>query len=159
MSRVELSVLVPASLPEVFAYASDWRRWSEWFEGVSSFRPITEVARGNGARYAYTARLMGFQADVVTEIADFVENVGWTGIARKGMPHTTYWHFERCGDQTRFTYALEYRVPVSVLGGLIDSIILKPQWRRVIQASLGNLKRRFETSLATAQPVKSHDAA
>ena len=159
MSRVELSVLVPASLPEVFAYASDWQRWSEWFEGVSGFQPTTEVTRGNGARYAYTVRLMGLRADVVTEITDFVENVGWTGIARKGMFHTTHWHFEACGEQTRFTYALEYQVTVPVLGGLIDSIILKPQWHRIIEASLGNLKRRFESSSTTVQPVKSHDGA
>jgi hypothetical protein len=159
MSRIELSVLIPAPLPEVFAYASDWQRWSEWFEGVSSFRPITDVTRGNGARYAYAARLMAFRIEVVTEIADFVENVGWTGIARKGMSHTTHWRFEPRGDQTWFTYGLEYRVPLPVLGLLIDSLMLKPQWHRIIAASLGNLKRRFESPLSTPEPVATHNGA
>ena len=159
MSKLEDSVLVSASPPAVFAYASDWQRWSEWFDGVSGVRSLGEVARGNSARYGYTVRILLFRAAVVTEIADFVENVGWTGIGRKGMPHTTHWSFQPCGDQTRFTYALEYRVPVPVLGALIDSVLLKPQWRRIIATSLGNLRRRFESGIATSEPVPSHDGA
>ncbi len=61
------------------------------------------------------------------------------------MPHATYWHFEAVGDQTRFTYAVEGHVPVSVLGSLIDAVILTPQWSRIVRASLANLKRRFES--------------
>jgi uncharacterized membrane protein len=159
MSRLELSVLVPALPPVVFAYASDWQRWSEWFEGVSGFRSIGEVPRGNGARYAYKARLGIFRAEVVTEIADFVENVGWTGIGRKGMPHTTHWSFEPCGDQTRFTYALEYQIPVAVLGRLIDSFLLKPQWRRTIETSLANFRRQFESSAPSSEPIATKDDA
>jgi len=59
----------------VFAFASEWRTWPDWFEGVSDFRPTTEVLRGNGARYAYRARLMpGIWASVETEIHDFEED-------------------------------------------------------------------------------------
>jgi uncharacterized membrane protein len=150
MTRVESSVLVPAPLPDVFAYASDWRKWSEWFEGIAGCQPTTEGTRGNGTRYAYTARVMGFRARVVTEITEFAENVGWTGIARKGMPHRTHWRFEGFGNQTRFTYGLDYHVPVPLLGALIDSLLLKPQWQRIIQASLANLQRHFLTASTSA---------
>ena len=159
MSRVELSVLVPAPLSKVFAYASDWRRWEEWFEGVSGFRAITKITRGNGAQYAYKAQIVCFRVDVVTEITEFAENVGWTGVARKGMPHATYWHFEAVGDQTRFTYAVEGQVPVPVLGSLIDAVMLKPQWHRIVEASLANLTRRFESLKATNQPATTNDGA
>jgi Polyketide cyclase / dehydrase and lipid transport len=156
MPAVESSVLVPALLPDVFAYASDWQRWSEWFEGATGFRPITEITRGNGARYEYTATLMGFRATVVTEIADFVENVGWTGIARRGMPHTTHWRFEACGDRARFTYGLDIHVPVPIIGAFIDRVVLEPQWRRIITASLANLQRHFE---ASPRPRAASDGA
>ena len=144
MARVELSVHVPAPLSEVFAYASDWERWAEWFEGVSDFRPIAEIVRGNGARYAYKARFMCFRVGVVTEITEFVENAGWKGVARKGMPHTTYWRLEAAVDRTRFTYAIEGGVPVLALGALLDAMVLNPQWNRIVRASLDNLMRRFE---------------
>jgi hypothetical protein len=153
MARIESSVLVRAPLHEVFAYASDWRRWAEWFEGVSDFRPVTEIARGNGARYAYRARVACFRVEVVTEIAEFAENVGWKGVSRRGMPHTTHWRFEAVGDQTRFTYVVEGRVPVPGLSRLIDGLLLEPQWRRIVEGSLANLKRRFESMRENPPPA------
>jgi len=143
MTRVENSVIVDAPVHTVFAYASDWRRWAEWFEGVSDFRPTTEVTRGAGARYAYRASVMGIPATVETEVREFVEDQGWTGIATRGLPHRTHWRFEAQGERTRFTYGLEYQLPVPLLGAVVDTLIVKGQWRRIIARSLSNLQRHF----------------
>jgi hypothetical protein len=143
MTRISRSVLIDTPLKEVFEYASDWRVWADWFEGVSSFRPTTEVVRGNGARYEYKAQLMGIPARVETEIHDFVENSGWTGVATKGMPHRTQWIFESEDDGTRFTYLLEYEFPVPFLGPLIDRYFLKREWCRILEKSLQNLRQHF----------------
>jgi len=94
MTRVESSVDVPAPLAEVFAYASDWRKWEEWWEGVSDFKPTTKLTRGNGTRYAYKAWIAGITLNLETEIHEFAENVGWTGMVIKGPPHRTKWVFE-----------------------------------------------------------------
>jgi len=48
-----------------------WRRWDNWWEGVSGFRPTTEVTRGNGTRYAYRAWVAGVTLSLETEIHDF----------------------------------------------------------------------------------------
>ena len=143
MTRIEGIAIVPAPLPEVFRYASDWRRWADWFEGVSNFKPTTHVLRGNGARYAYTARLMGFSTEVETEITGFVEGRGWMGVARRGMPHTTYWLFEPVGVQTRFTYVLDYRLGMPIMGHLMDNR-LKSEWHRIVKTSLTRLCQRFQ---------------
>ena len=68
MTRIERSIFIPAPVKNVFNYATDWRKWSEWFEGVSDFRPTTAVTKGSGARYGYKARIMGISAKVETEI-------------------------------------------------------------------------------------------
>ena len=143
MTRVEDSVIVDAPVHAVFAYASDWRRWPEWFEGVSDFRPTTDATRGTGARYAYRARLMGIAARVETEVRDFVEDQGWTGIAIRGLPHRTHWRFEAQGESTRFTYTLEYQLPVPLLGSVVDTLLVRGQWRRIIGRSMSNLRRHF----------------
>lgn len=159
MIRVELSVLVPALLSEVFSYVSDFGRWEEWYEGVSGFRAITEVTRGNGAQYAYKAHIGPLRATVVTEITEFVENGGWTGVARKGMRHATHWRFEAVGNQTRFLHAVEGQVPIPVLGGLIETVVLKPQWQRIVEESLANLRRRFESLETTHPPTRTNTGA
>lgn len=148
MTRIEASAIIPAPSEEVFRYASDWRQWAEWFEGTSGFRPTTEIARGNGACYSYKARLLGLEARVETEITEFIEGRGWKGVARKGIPHTTWWLFEPVGAHTRFTYAQEYRIPIPAVGKLLDVVFVRRQWRRIIAASLENLRRHFETRVA-----------
>lgn len=99
MKRIEASVEINAPVAEVFAFASDWQRW----EGVSKFRPTTQVTRGNGTRYAYKCWVAGMTLDLETEIHEFVENVGWRGrgVDMKRRPHRTQWVFEPKGDKTR----------------------------------------------------------
>ena len=157
MTRVEASVEVNAPVAEVFAYASDWRRWEEWWQGVSDFRPTTVVTRGNGTRYAYKAWIAGIKMNLETEIHDFVENVGWKGAVTKGPPHRTEWVFEDNGETTRLTYILEYALPVPWLGPLLDSLLMRPGWQRMLEKSLNNLKSRFEGPGRT-EPVEGKPA-
>ena len=151
MSRVEASVEINAPIREVFAYASDWKRWEEWWHGVSHFRPTTETTRGTGTRYAYKAWVAGISMNVETEIHDFVEHVGWKGVATKGPPHRTQWAFEDEGATTRLTYVLEYGLPVPLLGPLLDAVLVRPGWRRLLDRSLQNLKVRFDRRRHTGE--------
>lgn len=144
MTRIEASVDINAPVEDVFAFASDWRRWEDWWEGVSRFRPTTEVMRGNGTRYAYKAWIAGMTLNLETEIHEFTENVGWRGVATKGPPHRTQWVFEAKGDKTRLTYILEYDLSWPLLGPILDSLLMRPGWQRMLERSLRNLKIHFE---------------
>ena len=143
MTRVENSVTIKKTIDEVFNYASDYEKWSDWFEGVSDFKPTTETKKGNGTRYSYKAKMMGLKVPVETEIHDFTPNKGWIGKATKGMPHQTQWIFEKVDEGTKFTYVLEYKLPIPVLGPFFDKFILKPQWIKIIEKSLQNLNQKF----------------
>ena len=145
MTRIEHSITIETPVEQVFSYAADYRKWTEWFEGVSDFKATTAITQGNGARYAYKARLLGISANVETEVHDFVNNRGWTGLATKGMPHRTHWRFEPIGSGTKFTYALEYQLPIPLLGSLLDSLFMRPQWDKIIANSLNNLRHHFGT--------------
>jgi len=103
MTRLIATVEVSAPLDEVWSFASDWRLWDSWWDGVAGFRPTTEHQRGNGARYAYRAWMVGLTVNLETEIHDFVEMIGWRGVVTKGPPHRTQWLFEDLGTATRLT--------------------------------------------------------
>lgn len=143
MTRIEKSIIINQPVEAVFKYASDWEKWSDWFEGVSDFRPTTEIKNGNGARYAYKAKMMGLNIAVETEIRNFVENQGWTGIGTKGVPTKARWIFEKSDQGTMFTYVLEYKLPFPQLSSLFDKYIMKPQWNRILEKSLQNLKHKL----------------
>ena len=144
MKRIEASVVLNAPIRDVFAYASDWRRWEEWWKGVSNFRPTTASDRGNGTRYSYKAWIVGMSMNLETEIHDFVENVGWRGVATKGPPHRTQWVFEPKDGKTQLTYILEYDLPWPSLGPILGALLMRPGWQRMLTRSLENLKIYFE---------------
>jgi hypothetical protein len=144
MTRITSSVEVNAPLADAWRFASDWRHWDSWWVGVSGFRPTTELTRGNGTRYAYRSWAAGLTVSLETEIHDFVEHAGWRGVVTKGPPHRTQWIFEDLGTGTRFTYILEYRLPIPLLGSLLDALLMRPAWQRRLDESLRNLKRHFE---------------
>jgi uncharacterized membrane protein len=104
MTCIERSIEINAPVEKVFQYTADWRSWPKFFEGVSDFKPTTETTRGTGARYAYKAKMLGIKAPVETEIQDFMENEGWTGISVKGVESKTRWVFKGADGKTRFTY-------------------------------------------------------
>ena len=145
MIRVEQNIVIQAPVDQVFNYAADYQKWSEWYEGVSDVKTTTVVSYGNGARYAYKVRVLTVSATVETEIHDFVQNRGWTGVSAKGIPHRTTWIFEPIGPATRFTHAVEGHVPVPLLGSLCDFMFLGPQWNKIVKNSLDNLKQHFLT--------------
>ena len=144
MSLVEKSVRIEAPIEGVFAYASDWRHWAEWFEGVSDLRPTTARVRGNGARFRYRAKAFGLAANVETEIRNFAENRGWTGVSLRGLSHTTRWSFSSSNGSTLFTYRLEYRMPIPLIGSMIHALAMKKEWTRIVDRSLRNLKATLE---------------
>lgn len=144
MRRIEASVEIQAPVADVFAFASDWQRWEDWWEGVSQFRPTTEVTLGNGTRYAYKAWIAGMTFNLETEIHEFTKNVSWKGVATKGPPHRTQWVFEAKNDKTQLTYILEYDLPWPLLGPILDALLMRPGWQRMLEHSLRNLKTHFE---------------
>ena len=144
MTRIEKSIIINKPVEEVFRYASDWEKWSDWFEGVSDFRPTTEIRKGNGTRYAYKAKMMGLNVKVETEIQNFVVNQGWTGKGTKGVPTRTQWIFEPYTSGTKFTYVLEYKLPIPILGPFFDKYFMIPQWNGIIEKSLRNLNQKFQ---------------
>jgi len=115
-------------------------------EGVSLFTPVSESRCGNGARYAYKARMIGFSFPVETEVHDFETDKGWNGISQKGPPHRIHWKFEPADEGTRFIYGLEFEIPIPVLGPLLETSFLKPQWEKIIRNSLQNLNMKRTTN-------------
>jgi hypothetical protein len=143
MQRVEHTTIVDAPVHEVFAYASDWRFWSDWFYGFSDCSPLTETERGNGTVYEYTMKVLGFPFRLRTEIQNFVENEGWSGIGKKGVPHRTTWIFEDLESRTKLTYVAEYSLPVPILGSVFCVLFFNPEWRRILKKSLDSFSAHF----------------
>jgi len=106
--------------------------------------PTTEITRGTGARYAYKAKMLGMKTPVESEIQDFLENEGWTGVSVKGVEAETRWLVEQVNGKTKFTYGLPYKMPIPIRGSIRDKLFMIPAWEKIVENSLQNLKELLE---------------
>ena len=145
MTEIKKSILINASVSKVFEFASNYRKWPEFFVGISDIRPITDVTNDNGARFLYKAQLMGLKMTVGTEFQQFKRNEGWIGQSFKGLDGQTQWIFiEKEEGKTEFTYIQRYTLPFFMGGDFVDKKFIIPQWIKIIDISLQNLKRLTE---------------
>ena len=146
MNRIERSIRINAPAEKVFQFAADYQNWEVFFVGVSDVKPTTEKTWGDGSGFAYKATVMGIPMPVRTEIHSFVENKGWRGKSFKGLvEHRTQWIFEPVDAGTEFTFAVDYKMSVPVLGDILDRLIVQREWEVIVEGSLQNLKGIMET--------------
>ena len=144
MSRVEKSIRINAPADKVFRFAADYENWDVFFAGVSDVKPTTEKTWGDGSKFVYKATIMGIPMPVGTEIHSFVEDEGWRGKSFKGVEHRTQWIFDRVDGGTEFTFAVDYKMPVPILGDILDRLFVKREWEGIVEGSLQNLKGIME---------------
>jgi uncharacterized membrane protein len=144
MTEIYRSINIEAPVNKVFEYASNYQKWPEFFEGVSEVKPVTKISHGNGAKFIYKAKVLGLKVVVGTELQQFKENEGWIGKSFKGLEHRTQWIFEKSNGDTKFTFIQNYKFPLYFGGKFIDKMLAQPQWIKIIENSLQNLKRIME---------------
>ena len=144
MTEIKKSILINAPINKVFDFASNYLKWQEFFVGISDIRPITDITDDNGARFLYKVQLMGIKVSVGTEFQQFKRNEGWIGQSFKGLNAQTQWIFKESDGETEFTYIQRYKLPFYMGGNLIDKKFITPQWIKIIEESLNNLKRLTE---------------
>ena len=144
MTEIKRSIEIGAPVNKVFEFASDYRNWAEFFEGVSDVKPITETVHGDGAKFIYRVKVLAMKVTVGTEFQQFKENEGWVGKSFKGIEHQTRWIFKPSNGHTEFTFVQNYRFPWYFGGKLMDKLLAQRQWIKIIEDSLKNLKRLME---------------
>ena len=144
MTEIKKSILINAPVSRVFEFASNYQKWPEFFVGISDIKPITDITSDNGARFLYKVQLMGIKMTVGTEFQQFKRNEGWIGQSFKGLDAQTRWIFTETDGKTEFTYIQRYKLPFYMGGDFLDKKFIIPQWIKIIDISLQNLKRLTE---------------
>ena len=144
MTEIKQSIKIDAPVNKVFGYASNYLKWSEFFEGLSDVKPVTKITDDNGARFIYKVKMMGLKVTVGTEFQQFKKNEGWIGKSFKGLKAQTQWIFKESNGSTEVTYIQKYKLPVYFGEKFFDKKFIQPQWIKIIDNSLQNLKRLTE---------------
>lgn len=148
MAHIESNVRIKAPLEDVFRFVSDWHNAEGFRDGVYDYECVGDQPCGDGARFCCKVRspVIGETAYTL-EMVDFSPNRGWVLQSVEGPDYIERWWFH--GEPgwpryTRITYDLRYKVPVPVVGGVVDELLVRPRWEERADNTLKNIRIMVE---------------
>jgi len=115
-----------------------------FFEGLYDWHVKSGARMGDGFRISYNVKILGVETKIEMKVDEFIENKGWISNSTDGPKTRGEWRFAPNNGGTRFTYVLDYKMPMPGIGGILDKLLVRKTWVRLIDKSLENLKGALE---------------
>jgi carbon monoxide dehydrogenase subunit G len=142
MQHVENSIAISAKPAEVYAYLKQPNKLGEW---MVSLNEVTNIqGEGVGQTYEWTYRMAGVPLKGKTTV---VEDEPSTYIMTKtegGVKSTWRFTLTPVGEGTKLTLAIDYEVPLPVVGKLAEKLVVKRNAREM-EINLENIKQMVES--------------
>ena len=141
MERVEKSISIDAPVEKVFAYLRDPMSNLEIMPNMVQVSPV--AGEGVGAEFRWVYRMAGLNLEGKSTVLEFVPDERFVTQSQGGIESTWTWDFAPENGGTRLDLAVEYTVPVPVLGRLAEALVVR-QNERELDTTLANIKARVE---------------
>jgi len=145
VAKLTKSIEIGASPEKVFTFTNDTKKMNDamkgWAEGESTSKVV-----GVGATMHYVGVAGGSQAEWDMEVTEFVKNkkVAMRTIGASKFKMTNSWVLEPTTKGTKSTFSMEYEVPYSVLGKLVDKLKVSKDMEKSMSKMLENMKKALE---------------
>jgi len=144
MTKIARTFELGASPEEVFRTISVPETWPRWMAFVKR-------APGSGPRAHWVYEMSGMRVESDTEVTELAENRIYAFRQTRGFMKsaTNRLEIEPTTNGSRVTWTLEYELPYSYLGTLIDKLRAKKQMETAVDRSTKNLDRMFRRQSMT----------
>ena len=121
MTKIEKSIEIKASPEKVWPMIT-WDRIPEWYDPYKKVEWTSKDKYTVGSTVHITGELAGSKAEMDAETTEYKENekVAWRTTG--GMKGTGYAALSPTETGTKVTIIMDYELPYSVLGKLIDKL-------------------------------------
>ncbi len=143
MISYEHSIVIQAPLSRVFEYTADLRTMPDWLQGLVEVRDV--IGTGEGQQCEWTFKMIGVLLRGQAVVVECVENETWTNQTIGMLTATWTSTFEPAEEGTKLAVAVEYALPMPVLGRLAEHLTVR-RMQRDLGSSLLNLKELLEGS-------------
>ena len=146
MGKLTKSIEIEASPEKVFAFILDSEKMNEINKGFTEIEYTSKGPVGVGTTSHHIAKVGGQEREWDMEVTEFVKNKKWSshtiGASKTKMVNS--WTFEPTAKGTKLTFSLDYEVPYSVLGKVIDKLKIGKDIERSMGKVLANVKKALE---------------
>ncbi len=148
VAKSEGSIIIHAPIDRVFRRIAQHDHCNDWLDFVSEASYNSEKWSGVGTSAHHRGHVMGRKMEWDGMVTEWVENdrIVWeatSGQPKKMQMKALNWVKKEDGD-TRYGLEVEYQPPYSILGKMLDAIMLRRAIGRSIKKSLENLRAVVE---------------
>ena len=146
MGKLTKSIEIEASPEEVFSFCMDMEKTNKAFAGFMEGEYTSKGPVGVGTTSHHIAKVGGQEREWDMEITEFVKNKKMSshtiGASKSKMVNS--WTFEPTAKGTKLTFSLDYEVPYSVLGKVIDKLKVGKDIEKSMSQMQENIKKALE---------------
>ena len=146
MGKLTKSIEIAASPEKVFTFINDAKKMNEASKGFAEMEYASEGPVGVGTTYHLIAKIGGQERESDMEITEFVKNKKMSShtIGASKAKMTNSWNLEPTAKGTKLTQSMDYEVPYSVLGKVIDKLKVSKDLDKVMGKLMENVKKALE---------------
>jgi carbon monoxide dehydrogenase subunit G len=146
VTKLTKSIEIEASPEEVFAFLLDKEKMNEAGKGFSQFEYTSKGPVGVGTTKHYVTGSEGSTMEFDSEVIEFVKNKKMVShtIGASKFKGTDSFTLEPTAKGTKLTFSMDYEMPYSVLGKLIDKLSVQKKMEKGISDALENGKKALE---------------
>ncbi len=146
LGKLTKSIEIEASPEKVFIFINDTKKMNEASKGFAEMEYTSEGPVGVGTTRHHIAKIGGQERESDMEITEFVKNKKMSDhtIGASKAKMTDSWTLEPTAKGTKLAVSMDYEVPYSVLGKVIDKLKVSKDLDKVMGKMLENIKKALE---------------
>jgi carbon monoxide dehydrogenase subunit G len=145
VAKLTNSIEIEASPEKVWAFITDMKKMNEAMKGWAEGENTSKIV-GVGATTHYIGVAGGTQAEWDMEVTEFVKDkkMAMHTIGASKFKMTGSWNLEPTAKGTKLTYGMEYEVPYSFVGKIVDKLKVSKDMEKSSVKMLENMKKALE---------------
>ena len=144
MTKLSKSIEIEASPEEVFNFVNDTEKMNKAHGGFTKGEYTTKGPVGVGSIMHMSGTHGGSKMEWDMEVTEFVKNKKVVTHADKPSKMTNSLILEPTDKGTMLTHEVEYEVPYSILGKIIDKVKVSKDVKKELEMWLPNAKNAIE---------------
>jgi carbon monoxide dehydrogenase subunit G len=146
LGKLTKNIEIEASPEEVFPFINDDKKMNEATKGFSEMEYTSKGPVGVGTTYHLISKIGGQEREADMEITEFVKNKKMSShtIGASKVKMTNSFALEPTAKGTKWTISMDYEVPYSVLGKVVDKLKVSKDMDKVMGKMMEDVKKALE---------------
>lgn len=143
MAKIEKVTRLKAPIGDVFAYIADFRTIKDYNPSILQVKRLSDGHAAKGDRYELSLSMFGRKLQPVLTITELRENELIATRLDAFIPASEKRIFKQEGNETDFTFTIEFSSGWPLIGSLVDIILVRLFARRQADTEVRLLEKCF----------------